>query len=78
MFVTWKVSDIIEVIEGIIWVLFNGLPTIGWPLLLGGVGYPITWVYNTPIEDLIYDVVPLTYGEQKWMGRLHHCKVYQD
>lgn len=80
MFVTWKVSDIFEGIEIIIHIFFFifcfSFP-FSCPLFLYGVGYSIAWIYTTPIEDLIY-VVPLTFEEQKEMGQLHHCKVYQD
>ncbi len=77
MFVTWKVSDIIEVIKSIIYLLCILAIT---PVFFFYAILIIVCTSDTLIEDLtdLIDVVPLTYEEQKEMGQLHHCKFYQE
>ena len=78
MFVTWKVSDIIEVIKSIIYLLcilaITPVFFFFYAILI------IVCTSDTLIEDLtdLIEVEPLTYDERKEMGQLHHCKVYQD
>jgi len=82
MFVTWKVSDIIEGIKDIIYVLCILLCPFLPLLSLYGPMFFIAWAYDnwediTDVKPLGY-VEPLTYVEQKEMGQLHHSKFYQE
>ena len=82
MFVTWKVSNIIEGIKDIIYVLCILFLPIAPLFFYYGSIFAVVWAYDnwediTDVEPLGY-VEPLTYSEQKEMGQLHHCKVYQE
>jgi len=82
MFVTWKVSDIIEVIKDIIYVLCILLGTVFLLPSYLAILFFIAWAYDnwediTDVKPLGY-VEPLTYVEQKEMGQLHHSKFYQE
>jgi len=78
MFVTWKVSDIVEDIKIALFIL--------WCITFGGITWPIAgmfliaWLgdYTTEISDNLYNGIHLKYYAQEEMGQLHHCKVYQE
>jgi hypothetical protein len=66
LFIWWSV-------EGIIAVFIHALPVLtfySFPVIL-------IYVHEYITRDRPVDVVPLTWEEQKEMGQLHHCKVYQ-